>query len=66
MNSANDTPQQAKANTDTASMNCKGLSSFCKLSAPEANAILNRVREGKPAPQHLILSALRATGDLHG
>ncbi len=66
MNSANDMPPQAKANTDTASMNCNEWSSFCKLSAPEAHAILNRVRDGKPAPQHLILNALRATGDLHG
>ena len=64
MNSANDTPTLEKANTDTASMSCNGPLNFCKLSVQEAHAILNRVREGKPAPQHLILNALRATGDI--
>lgn len=37
---------------------------FSEISKSEAHKILDRVRDGKYAPNHLIMMALKATGDL--
>ena len=49
--------------TDTSLMNSPDLKRFGALSKSDANKILDRVKEGRTTPLHLIDIALAATGD---
>jgi hypothetical protein len=64
MNCEQLTAPRARLNLPTESMNLCGPENIWSLTPSEAKAILNRIRDGSPAPAHLVDHALRVTGDL--